>query len=63
MISSEELVLRLGVAAVLGGLVGLERERLEWAAGMGPTHSSRWAQQCSWWSRSSGSPTSSTSAT
>ena len=29
-----ELVLRLVVAAVLGGLVGLERERLEWAAGM-----------------------------
>jgi putative Mg2+ transporter-C (MgtC) family protein len=34
MISPEELVLRLMVAAVLGGLVGLERERLEWAAGM-----------------------------
>src|SRR5215203_5266199 len=34
MISAEELVLRLVVAAVLGGLVGLERERLEWAAGM-----------------------------
>jgi len=34
MISSEELILRLVVAAVLGGLVGLERERLEWAAGM-----------------------------
>jgi len=34
MISPEELVLRLVVAAVLGGLVGLERERLEWAAGM-----------------------------
>jgi putative Mg2+ transporter-C (MgtC) family protein len=34
MISSEELVLRLAVAAILGGLVGLERERLEWAAGM-----------------------------
>ena len=26
--------MRLGVAAVLGALVGLERERLEWAAGM-----------------------------
>jgi putative Mg2+ transporter-C (MgtC) family protein len=37
MISSMELVLRLAVAAVLGALVGLERERLEWAAGMG-TH-------------------------
>ena len=34
MISAEELVLRLVVAAVLGCLVGLERERLEWAAGM-----------------------------
>src|SRR5919107_3989484 len=37
MISPVELVLRLAVAAILGGLVGLERERLEWAAGMG-TH-------------------------
>jgi putative Mg2+ transporter-C (MgtC) family protein len=34
MISPLELVLRLAVAAMLGGLVGLERERLEWAAGM-----------------------------
>ena len=34
MISPQELVLRLFVAAVLGALVGLERERLEWAAGM-----------------------------
>jgi len=34
MISAEETILRLVVAAVLGGLVGLERERLEWAAGM-----------------------------
>ena len=34
MISPSELILRLVVAAVLGGLVGLERERLEWAAGM-----------------------------
>jgi putative Mg2+ transporter-C (MgtC) family protein len=34
MISPLELVLRMVVAAVLGGLVGLERERLEWAAGM-----------------------------
>src|SRR3712207_4556405 len=34
MISPEQIVLRLAVAAVLGGLVGLERERLEWAAGM-----------------------------
>jgi putative Mg2+ transporter-C (MgtC) family protein len=34
MTSPEQVVLRLVVAAVLGGLVGLERERLEWAAGM-----------------------------
>jgi putative Mg2+ transporter-C (MgtC) family protein len=34
MISPEETILRLAVAAVLGGLVGLERERSEWAAGM-----------------------------
>jgi putative Mg2+ transporter-C (MgtC) family protein len=34
MISPEQVVIRLVVAAVLGGLVGLERERLEWAAGM-----------------------------
>jgi putative Mg2+ transporter-C (MgtC) family protein len=38
MISSGELILRLVVAGVLGALVGLERERLEWAAGM-RTHS------------------------
>src|ERR687895_453051 len=34
MISPVELVLRLVVAAILGALVGLERERLGWAAGM-----------------------------
>ena len=34
MIAPWELVLRLAVAAILGALVGLERERLEWAAGM-----------------------------
>src|SRR5215212_4524174 len=34
MISPEQMILRLVVAAVLGALVGLERERLEWAAGM-----------------------------
>jgi putative Mg2+ transporter-C (MgtC) family protein len=34
MISPEQIVLRLVVAAILGALVGLERERLEWAAGM-----------------------------
>ena len=31
MIAPWELVLRLAVAAILGALVGLERERLEWA--------------------------------
>ena len=34
MISAEETILRLVVAAVLGRLVGLGRERLEWVAGM-----------------------------
>jgi putative Mg2+ transporter-C (MgtC) family protein len=34
MTSSEQIVLRLVVAAILGGLVGVERKRLEWAAGM-----------------------------
>jgi putative Mg2+ transporter-C (MgtC) family protein len=34
MISTEQIVSRQVVAAVLSGLVGLERERLEWAAGM-----------------------------
>jgi putative Mg2+ transporter-C (MgtC) family protein len=34
MLSPEHIVLRLIVEAVSGGLVGLERERLEWAAGL-----------------------------
>jgi putative Mg2+ transporter-C (MgtC) family protein len=34
MIAPEQIVLRLVVAVVLGSLIGLERERLEWAAGM-----------------------------
>ena len=34
MITPEQIVLRLVLSAVLGGLVGLERKRLEWAAGM-----------------------------
>jgi putative Mg2+ transporter-C (MgtC) family protein len=34
MLSHQEIILRLLAAAVLGGLVGLERERLEWAAGL-----------------------------
>jgi len=34
MIGTGEVVLRLASAAVLGAVVGLERERLEWAAGL-----------------------------
>jgi putative Mg2+ transporter-C (MgtC) family protein len=34
MLPHQEIILRLCIAAVLGGLVGLERERLEWAAGL-----------------------------
>ena len=34
MISWEEMLLRLGLAAVVGGVIGLERERVEAAAGL-----------------------------
>lgn len=34
MINYQELVFRLLLAVLLGGLVGLERERREWAAGL-----------------------------
>lgn len=34
MISHDELILRLVIAALLGGFVGFERERLNWAAGL-----------------------------
>ena len=34
MITIQEIVIRLVVAAVLGSAVGLERERLDWAAGL-----------------------------
>lgn len=34
MISDGELILRLIIAAILGGFVGFERERLNWAAGL-----------------------------
>jgi putative Mg2+ transporter-C (MgtC) family protein len=34
MLSPEDTILRLAIAAFLGGLIGLERERLEWAAGL-----------------------------
>ena len=34
MIAPEQIVLRLLIATILGAAVGLERERLEWAAGL-----------------------------
>ena len=34
MITTQELVIRLVVAALLGSAVGFERERLDWAAGL-----------------------------
>lgn len=34
MISTTDMIIRLLVAAVLGSLVGVERERLQWAAGL-----------------------------
>ena len=34
MIAPEQIILRLLIAAILGAAVGLERERLEWAAGL-----------------------------
>lgn len=34
MLATQEIILRLAAAAVLGGIVGLERERLEWVAGL-----------------------------
>jgi putative Mg2+ transporter-C (MgtC) family protein len=34
MISTTDLILRLLAAAVLGSLIGIERERLSWAAGL-----------------------------
>lgn len=34
MLSEYEMVLRLVIAAFLGGLIGFERERLSWAAGL-----------------------------
>lgn len=34
MLTHEEIILRLVAAAILGGVVGLERERLEWVAGL-----------------------------
>ena len=34
MLSTEQIILRLILAAILGSIVGLERERLDWAAGL-----------------------------
>jgi putative Mg2+ transporter-C (MgtC) family protein len=34
MLVHQEIIVRLAIAAVLGGIVGLERERLEWVAGL-----------------------------
>jgi putative Mg2+ transporter-C (MgtC) family protein len=34
MLPDQEIIIRLATAAILGGIVGLERERLEWAAGL-----------------------------
>lgn len=34
MLSNVELIARLGLAALLGGVVGFEREHLSWAAGL-----------------------------
>jgi len=34
MISATDVILRLSVSAVLGSLIGIERERLSWAAGL-----------------------------
>ncbi|MDR3713216.1 MAG: MgtC/SapB family protein [Puia sp.] len=34
MLHWQELILRLVLAAILGGLVGIERQRLDWAAGL-----------------------------
>jgi putative Mg2+ transporter-C (MgtC) family protein len=34
MLMHQEIFIRLAVAAILGGIVGLERERLEWVAGL-----------------------------
>lgn len=34
MLSNLELITRLGLAALLGGAIGFERERLSWAAGL-----------------------------
>jgi putative Mg2+ transporter-C (MgtC) family protein len=34
MLSTYEIILRLLLSAILGGLIGIDREKLEWAAGL-----------------------------
>jgi len=34
MVTNAEFILRLAIAAVLGSLIGIDRERLQWAAGL-----------------------------
>jgi putative Mg2+ transporter-C (MgtC) family protein len=34
MLSTYEIILRLFLSAILGGLIGMDREKLEWAAGL-----------------------------
>lgn len=34
MLSTYEIILRLFLSAILGGLIGIDREKLEWAAGL-----------------------------
>ncbi len=34
MLTYQEIILRLFLAAILGGTIGLDRERLEWVAGL-----------------------------
>jgi putative Mg2+ transporter-C (MgtC) family protein len=40
MISNTDTAIRLLASALLGSLIGFERERLLWAAGVAPTCSS-----------------------
>jgi len=34
MITYDEIILRLVISALMGSAIGLERERLDWAAGL-----------------------------
>ena len=55
MIGWEEEVLRIVLGALLGGLVGLDREIRGQAPGCAPIPWSPWARRCSRWSRSTAS--------